>query len=849
MVSYVPSSLRNEKELKEYFEYYMSRKVDKPSVGLTSSTQPGLLNKLLAFVFNRAKRLPAHLPHAMPGSPDPSSGSGEEHESSTTQDVPVIERVVIARKMTELASLLERREETLRLLETAHIKLARRTLMAVSEAMERKAAGKSLARIPSRAITVAKKRKSMHGDVEFGDLSKEINEDGEHRMEVLIEALQPFVDEFDIREPYGTTVRARKAFSNTSKKAFKKLHTRASDDSGDDSPNVATSGYPPPPSPVDGVNRPRPHPSKTVWDALLSVPRNHLDGYQPLINLSHVFNGKIVPSIDYYTAKLNLLSSLITENRAKSVTDFAPVSTAFVTFASPLDARKACKYLAVHPNNPLTCLVTMAPQYQDLDWIRVMKSPYNVEFVKDWVVSMGVWGFTIFWIFPVSLLKAYLDKHPWESEVLQSFLPTLLVALLALLIPLILLFIAKKAHTIATLSALHDRIMTRYYKFLIVNVLVFFCVGTAALQSVLLSFRAASSVDVIQVVAASFPTAGPFYVGWPMHACFELAMFGLALIVYPTTRSQVTPRKRAVGVRPRTLNFYYWLPNHMLVLHVLLLFTVLNPIVIPFATLYFFVQSGVIKNQFIHVYAKHYEGNGQVILIRVIRYSLDGLILCQAVFLAYMVVLKKTVNVGLAACLIIITAFVKIFMTRICRAQFEQDDITEAEVLCGSASASNEAVTEETMSASDSGSQDATALIQDAPVRPPFTWKFPKWPSITSNTVRHRPKNPLRRKPIPFGSTDQPFKRLGSVSAHNGEGRNSRSAARNGLSQDIEEVDARQDSADSSQMVRPHPPPLPWDDETTCDLPYDNPYYSRPITNALWLPRNPNPPSTSWVRG
>ncbi len=36
--------------------------------------------------------------------------------------------------------------------------------------------------------------------------------------------------------------------------------------------------------------------------------------------------------------------------------------------------------------------------------------------------------------------------------------------------------IAKKAHTISTLSALHDRIMTRYYKFLIVNVLVFFCV-------------------------------------------------------------------------------------------------------------------------------------------------------------------------------------------------------------------------------------------------------------------------------------------------------------------------------------------------------------------------------------
>ena len=97
---------------------------------------------------------------------------------------------------------------------------------------------------------------------------------------------------------------------------------------------------------------------------------------------------------------------------------------------------------------------------------------------------------------------------------LQSFIPTLLVALLALLIPLILLLIAKKAHTITTLSALHDRIMTRYYKFLIVNVVVFFCVGTAALQSFLNSFRNPATIEVINTVATSFPTAGPFYVGW-----------------------------------------------------------------------------------------------------------------------------------------------------------------------------------------------------------------------------------------------------------------------------------------------------------------------------------------------
>jgi hypothetical protein len=111
--------------------------------------------------------------------------------------------------------------------------------------------------------------------------------------------------------------------------------------------------------------------------------------------------------------------------------------------------------------------------------------------------------------------KTYLDRHPWQEEVIQSFVPTLLVSLLALLIPLILLLIAKKAHTISTLSVLHDRIMTRYYKFLIVNVLVFFCVGVTAVQTLLTGIKSAISGDrLLKIVATSFPSAGPFYVGW-----------------------------------------------------------------------------------------------------------------------------------------------------------------------------------------------------------------------------------------------------------------------------------------------------------------------------------------------
>jgi hypothetical protein len=61
---------------------------------------------------------------------------------------------------------------------------------------------------------------------------------------------------------------------------------------------------------------------------------------------------------------------------------------------------------------------------------------------------------------------------------------------------------------------MHDMIMIRYYKFLVVNVLVFFCVGTLFVQTFLLSFNAKGSRDILGAVATTFPSAGPFYVGW-----------------------------------------------------------------------------------------------------------------------------------------------------------------------------------------------------------------------------------------------------------------------------------------------------------------------------------------------
>ena len=44
-----------------------------------------------------------------------------------------------------------------------------------------------------------------------------------------------------------------------------------------------------------------------------------------------------------------------------------------------------------------------AADFRDLDWVRLMRNTYRTEFVRSWVVALGVWAFTVVWCLPISL--------------------------------------------------------------------------------------------------------------------------------------------------------------------------------------------------------------------------------------------------------------------------------------------------------------------------------------------------------------------------------------------------------------------------------------------------------------
>jgi hypothetical protein len=131
-----------------------------------------------------------------------------------------------------------------------------------------------------------------------------------------------------------------------------------------------------------------------------NLPRQLLDPYQALTHLSFTsrFRKTNAPLIDYLTTKLAYLTILLDDARAKPMSSYPASSAAFVTFRDARTARLALKVLENHPKRRLACHTQPAPDWAELLWPRLGLSVYRSEFVRGWVVFIGVWAFTLAWV-------------------------------------------------------------------------------------------------------------------------------------------------------------------------------------------------------------------------------------------------------------------------------------------------------------------------------------------------------------------------------------------------------------------------------------------------------------------
>ncbi|KAH7104750.1 hypothetical protein BKA62DRAFT_819926 [Auriculariales sp. MPI-PUGE-AT-0066] len=898
LMTNIPQYMRTETEIREYFKDFLAR------VAETTAQKPWHIVSRSKSTNKTNLELQSHQNEA--GDP-----SGD-----------LIESVTIVRKLSTVAELCEKYERDLEDLERAHIKLAQNVMQAVRIRVGH------INRERGFATMQAEGRVPWWLNTSIGQWFAGLDDSPDHSSEYF-EHIDTLVDLF---RPFMETAARRDNYYSIRQNIKRWLRTRLSA-----SPTVlpATSSE----STAD-LNFETPD---NIWDVLLSLPREVLAPYQPQTRTTHSsaiflpFNLLIdavlhffrpeasrwidsLPTIDLAFSRLQMHSAKLEELRAVEENDLPPASSAFITFRSWQGARRAARTLPYHPWRPLTCLTQLAPQYEDVDWRRIVKGKFTAQFLRDWIIGLFIWLMIIAWVIPIQAavtlfssqslrtilpgLDAFFLRHSKIEAFVTGLLPTFIVVLLGLLVPVILFAIGRKLQTEVTWSSLHDGILQRYYKWAVLNLVLFFCIGAAAFSTFLQRFRTEPSP--FNLIATSFPAAAPFYAGFfilqtSTQSALQLGLIGLPILQYIFGASHSrTPRARFRGTRPRTIDYHYWLPNHLVALHIIFIFSILNPLVIPLALIYFAVAFVVFKNQFLHVYARRlYEGNGKMLAIRILRYSCDGLGLSQIVFLAYNLVRDNPdgnseesdkARAGLCGVLLGLTMIGKIVGTKVFRSRFArvedaefariagQDELFPTSPLTtvpgrGSADLEGSPTTASPTSATQATFHRRHSTDEIMHFRTPTYAKAPvsliPWQATFSagnpmEALRRTNRHRRAKSHVPEGITEgsnESFHDVGPAEAletaddastihqPSAPGLNPRL-----LIQAPAKIVRRLLPGHKSQPSIPtrdfidctepdcavvaHPPVIPWDDSPDSSIPYRSPYHD-PLPTALWLPRDP----------
>jgi hypothetical protein len=169
--------------------------------------------------------------------------------------------------------------------------------------------------------------------------------------------------------------------------------------------------------------------------------------------------------------------------------------------------------------------------------------------------------------------------------------------------------------------------------------------------------------------------------------------------------------------------------------------------------------------------------------------------------------------------------------TRVCRAKFERDDLDEAMIICGLQDTQPRDVEAQAQSSSGHEQRIGNSNTRQGPVKQTrilATWRAPRLFPFNYTMSPPRARNNTQRRSIPFENTGALYAPArvespesmacrATILVHTNESNNDKSGF----------------------LVSPRPPHPRWNDESDPDHPYDNPFYSRPIRNSLWLPRNP----------
>ncbi|GAA5984720.1 hypothetical protein JCM10908_003473 [Rhodotorula pacifica] len=397
--------------------------------------------------------------------------------------------------------------------------------------------------------------------------------------------------------------------------------------------------------------------------------------HPPIVNPSrkrprlrpHWFTKK-VDALDYYAEQFRLADEAVRRRRKGK---FRPTGVAFVTFQTMAAAQVAAQ--TVHYPTPNEFHTELAPEPRDIHWFNLNLSSTSV-FIRHILVGLTLLLLLSVWSVPVAALASLLSwdtirdvaprlakllgKSPRLRSIVQTTLPSLAMVAFNNVLPMFLealsVFQGLQARSWIELSQLKKY----HLSLLFTTLFVFITTSTVTL----LRDISESPMKVLDKLATTLPDSRNFFVSYVMLA--GLAVMPLQLLELATVIPRMfyqlfltkTPRDHATLNAPTSLNLGVVYPQALLIWTIGITYSIITPLILPFAMLYFGLAYFVYKYRFLFVFYRPYESRGQAWPLAYNRVGL-GLLIFQIFMLGLFTVRKVFLLVVLMLPLVAATVY------------------------------------------------------------------------------------------------------------------------------------------------------------------------------------------------
>ncbi|RKO87072.1 hypothetical protein BDK51DRAFT_11862, partial [Blyttiomyces helicus] len=336
--------------------------------------------------------------------------------------------------------------------------------------------------------------------------------------------------------------------------------------------------------------------------------------------------GEKVDTIDFSITRLRVLEEQIYGLRSKGDAYFAPNASAFVSFESIKGANSAARKLEnsaairLRSNTLNPPSVKLSPDFDDIVW-QNLGIPIGLRMSRQAFAVVSLMGVTVGWTFfitflgtitSLSTIKYYsqslanwIESHPAATVILQSFIaPLLLVLASSFLLP-VLLRVLSRIQGVLSGTGVEKSVMHKFFAFQVYQI-IFLIAGTTIANALLRPSNGTTFQSVAEQASLNFVNKANFYTS---QITLGYATIGIEIIQgYPLVMkfllrrfASPTPRQEFELNKPPVFEEALQYGSLLMTLLISLAYSIVNPLILPFAFLHFLLFWLVYKYQLVYV--------------------------------------------------------------------------------------------------------------------------------------------------------------------------------------------------------------------------------------------------------